>query len=55
LRKTGLFFFVALALFGLAIWLNLETGILKFVIHNVFVFLFLGLIWFFEKKSIRSL
>ncbi len=54
LRKTGLYFIVALFFFGIATWMNLETGTLKMIVHNFFLLLFVGLVWVFEKKTIRN-
>lgn len=54
LRKTGLYFIVALLFFWIATWMNLETGTLKMIVHNLFLLLFAGLIWVFEKKTIRN-
>lgn len=55
LRKTGLYFIVALLFFGLCSWMNLDSGIVKTVVHNLFILLFAGLIWVFERKTIRNL
>jgi O-antigen/teichoic acid export membrane protein len=55
LRKTGLYFIVALLFFGLCSWMNLDSGIVKTVVHNIFILLFAGLIWVFERKTIRNL
>jgi len=54
LRKTGLYFTLALIIFGLSHWLQLNPGVFKFIIHNTFLVLFLGVIWFFEKNTIRN-
>ncbi len=54
LRKTGLYFIVALLFFGIATWMNMETGTLKMIVHNLFLLLFIGLVWVFEKKTIRN-
>jgi O-antigen/teichoic acid export membrane protein len=55
LRKTGLYFMVALLFFGLCTWMNLDSGIVKTVVHNLFILLFVGLVWMFERKTIRNL
>jgi len=55
LRKTALYFIVALLFFGLCSWMNLDSGILKMVVHNLFILLFVGLVWVFERKTIRNL
>jgi O-antigen/teichoic acid export membrane protein len=54
LRKTGLYFIVALLFFGLCTWMNLDSGIVKTVVHNLFILLFVGLVWMFERKTIRN-
>jgi O-antigen/teichoic acid export membrane protein len=54
LRKTGLYFFVALLFYGICTWMNLEQGFVKLIVHNLFLLLFLGLVWVFERKTIRS-
>jgi O-antigen/teichoic acid export membrane protein len=54
LRKTGLYFIVALMIFGLCSLMNLDSGILKMVVHNLFILLFVGLVWVFERKTIRN-
>jgi O-antigen/teichoic acid export membrane protein len=54
LRKIGLYFFVSLLLFGISRWINLEAGMMKFTVHNLMIVLFLGLVWFFEKNTIKN-
>ncbi len=55
LRKTGLYFIVAMLFFGLSEWLNLEPGIIKYLFHNVLIVVFVGLVWFFERNTVRDL
>ena len=54
LRKIGLYFFVSVLLFGISRWINLEAGMMKFTVHNLMIVLFLGLVWFFEKNTIKN-
>jgi len=54
LRKTGLYFILALTIFAIAFFINLEAGWLKFVVHNVFLLFFLGLVWILEKNTIKN-
>lgn len=54
LRKIGLYFFSALSIFGISTWLQLDSGVMKFFIHNVLLLAFLALIWFFEKNTIKN-
>lgn len=52
LRKIGLYFMLSLGLYGLTKLLNLDPGLAKFAIHNLMILVFLGVVWFFEKKTI---
>lgn len=54
LRKTGLYFIVALLIFGLANWIDLDPGFVKMFIHNLFILVFIALVWMFERKTIRN-
>jgi len=54
LRKIGLYFIVALLIFGLSRWLNMETGMIQFAVHNMLLVVFLGIVWFFEKNTIKN-
>lgn len=55
LRKTGLYFFVAILFYGLSEWLSLEPGILKYLIHNILILVFIILVWLLEKNNVRNL
>jgi O-antigen/teichoic acid export membrane protein len=54
LKKTGLYFILALGIFGLSKWIALDSGLLKFTIHNLLLLLFLAIAWFFEKNTIKN-
>lgn len=54
LRKIGLYFFSAISIFGISVWLQLDSGVVKFVVHNVLLLAFLALIWVFEKNTIKN-
>lgn len=54
LRKTGLYFCVALLFYALTRLMNMDAGIAKTIVHNLFLLLFLGIVWVFEKKTIRN-
>lgn len=54
LRKTGLYFLLALGIFGLVQWLALDSGLVKFTIHNLLLVIFLAIVWFFEKNTIKN-
>ncbi len=54
LRKIGLYFGLALLLFGMSKWINLDEGLFKFAVHNVILVLFIGIVWFFEKNTIKN-
>lgn len=53
LRKTGLYFLLALGIYGATILMNLQPGAVKWTVHNVFLLFYLGIIWFFEKNTIK--
>jgi O-antigen/teichoic acid export membrane protein len=54
LRKTGLYFIAALVIFGLANWMDLDQGFVKMFVHNLFILVFITLVWMFERKTIRN-
>lgn len=54
LRKAGLYFIVALLFYGICSWVNLDSGFVKIFVHNLFLLLFLGLVWIFERKTIQN-
>lgn len=54
LRKLILYLGLALGVFGLSTWINLDSGLVKIVIHNSMLALFLGVVWFFEKNTIKN-
>jgi O-antigen/teichoic acid export membrane protein len=54
LRKIGLYFGLALLLYGMSKWINLDEGLFKFAVHNVILVLFIGIVWFFEKNTIKN-
>ena len=54
LRKIALYFFFALGIYGLTLWFNLDAGLVKIAVHNTLLALFLGIVWFFEKNTIKN-
>ncbi len=54
LRKFMLYSGFALFLFFLAYLLNLEFGVLQLIIHNLFIVLFIALVWFMEKPKVKA-
>lgn len=49
LKKFGLYTVVALLIYGVFSWINIEAGVLQFFVHNLAILLFLGLIYWMEK------
>ena len=49
LRKFVLYSGVALFFFFVASWINIPEGWTKIIVHNLFVVLYILLIWFMEK------
>jgi O-antigen/teichoic acid export membrane protein len=49
LRKFGLYSIVALVFYGLLTWINIQPGWTQFIVHNLFILLFVALVWFMEK------
>lgn len=50
LRKAGFYFFFAIAIYFMARLINLDSGTVQFVVHNFFVLLFVGLVYWVEKR-----
>ena len=50
LRKAGFYFFFALALYLLTLLFNMEFGVGKFLLHNSLVLLFVGVVYWVEKR-----
>ena len=50
LRKAGFYFFFAIALYFMARLINLDSGTVQFVVHNFFVLLFVGVVYWVEKR-----
>lgn len=56
LRKFALYLGFALFLFGVAFLLNLSPDVFswnKFIVHNFLILLFVGLVWFLERPSLK--
>jgi O-antigen/teichoic acid export membrane protein len=53
IKKTALYFFIALSLFFIAYIIKLEFGIIQFIVHNSLILLFLLFVWLKEKKQIN--
>lgn len=51
LRKFGLYSLVALVFYGLLSWIDIQPGWTQFIIHNLFILIFVALVWFMEKPS----
>jgi O-antigen/teichoic acid export membrane protein len=51
LRKFGLYSFIAIAIYVVFTWIDLEAGILQFIIHNIFILLYVGLVFWMEKPK----
>ncbi|PWH85591.1 oligosaccharide flippase family protein [Brumimicrobium oceani] len=51
LRKFGLYSITAITLYFVFTWINLEAGILQLVIHNLFILLYVGLVYWMEKPK----
>jgi O-antigen/teichoic acid export membrane protein len=51
LRKFGLYLGSALLIYLIASLVDLENGTLKFVIHNILILGYIGMIYSFEKKN----
>jgi len=53
LRKFGLYFGLALFIFFLCKFLDIQEGFVQFAVHNTFIFLFLSVVYFIEKDTIK--
>ncbi|RYM35468.1 polysaccharide biosynthesis protein [Brumimicrobium glaciale] len=51
LRKFSLYSIVAISIYFIFTWIDLEAGILQFVIHNLFILLYVGLVFWMEKPK----
>jgi O-antigen/teichoic acid export membrane protein len=54
LRKFGLYFGLAIFLFFITYWVNMDPGKFtwpKFFFHNALILLYVGVVWFIEKPS----
>jgi len=51
LRKFGLYSIVALILYVILSWIDMNPGWTQFIIHNSFILLFIALVWFMEKPK----
>ena len=51
LRKFGLYSIVALLIYFILMWMDIEAGILQFIIHNLFILLYVGLVYWMEKPK----
>lgn len=51
LRKFGLYSIVAVLIYLLLSWINIEAGIVQFVIHNLFILLYVALVYWMEKPK----
>lgn len=51
LRKFGLYSIVAISIYFILMWVDIEAGILQFVIHNLFILLYVGLVFWMEKPK----
>ena len=51
LRKFGLYSIVALILYVILSWIDMNPGWTQFIIHNSFILLFVALVWFMEKPK----
>lgn len=49
LKKFGLYSSVAISIYFVLTWIDLEAGILQSVIHNLFILLYIGLVFWMEK------
>lgn len=54
LKKFGLYLITALIFYFIAQWIGLEFGWAQFLIHNTFILLFIGLVWFIEKPKVKA-
>ena len=51
LRKFALYSILAILIYAVFTWIDLEAGILQFVIHNFFILLYVGIIYWMEKPK----
>lgn len=54
IRKFGLYMITALMFYFIVTWVDMEPSLLQFCFNNFFLLLFLGLVWFMEKKVVKS-
>lgn len=54
LRKFFLYVGLSLILFWISTLISLDTGILKFFVHNLFIGFFVFVVWFLEFKSVKK-
>jgi O-antigen/teichoic acid export membrane protein len=55
LRKIGLYFGLALFIFALCSFVQIENMILRLLFNNTLIVLFLGIIWSFERKALKKI
>ena len=57
LRKFALYFGLSIALFVITYIINLDPGVFtisKFVIHNMMILLYVFVVWFIERSTIKT-
>lgn len=46
---------MATGIYLITVWLNLETSFSRIIIHTVLLLIFAGIVWMFERKSMKQL
>ncbi|WP_107039507.1 oligosaccharide flippase family protein [Brumimicrobium mesophilum] len=51
LRKFGLYSIAAILIYFILMWIDIEAGVLQFIIHNIFILFYVGLVYWMEKPK----
>lgn len=54
LRKFGLYSITALAIFFILKWIDIAPGTLQFIVHNLLILAYIGLVYWMEKPKVMS-
>jgi O-antigen/teichoic acid export membrane protein len=54
LKKFALYSIIAILIYVVLTWIDIEAGILQFVIHNLFILLYVGLVYWMEKPKANA-
>jgi O-antigen/teichoic acid export membrane protein len=54
LKHIGFFMSLALLLYAISVWLNLDAGFLKIGVHTLLLFIYIACVFFVEKDKIKQ-